>query len=210
MFKVLSGRKKTNYAVLYTRLFQETLNQYTENSEDRNCIKRLSYYGVKAVNELVKVKENTEYERINKLYEFIEVIKIAISLMTPNEMLTVFPIDKKYDGDKYEIKDYFYTMNELQKIGMNNIIAGQIDYLLWDYMNTDINRFLVNSMSISSDIYKRETGYGILDKWAEENCIGTYKLCKDETTGKQYLFDSKTGRSTAMKQAIPKHLKVIK
>lgn len=212
MLKLLKSKskQKVNYRDIYCRIFDSLLFKYSENSESRDCLKQLAYYGVKAVNEISKTREGFEYERLLKLFELTELVKTVIAVLTPNELMTVFPVEKRYDGKKYEMKDYFSTMEELQKIGMETVITKQIDYLLWDYMNRDVERFVINSMCILSDIHKFEIGKSIAEIWAEENGIGTYKLCKDETTGKQYLFDSKTGRSTAMKQAIPKHLKVIK
>ena len=203
-------KKELDYALIYSKLFDKALNNYVDDEENKKYMKQLAFYGVKTVNEVMKKRESTEYEYLLKFFEFVEIVKTAISLLTPNELLTVFPIDKTFDGDKYETKDYFYTMNELKKIGMNNVVGSNIDYLLWDYMNSDINRFLVNSMSIMDDIYKMETGCGILEKWADENNISMYKVCKNETTNQEFLFEPKTGKSFSIKKQSPKYLQPVK
>ncbi|MCI8470360.1 MAG: hypothetical protein HFJ35_02550 [Clostridia bacterium] len=207
--KLIKGGKKTiNYADIYLRLFDDTLNLYAVDIENKENLKRLAYYGVKAINEISKTKEDMEYEQILKLFEFSEVVKTVISLLTPNELITVFPIEKRYDGEKYQIKDYFFTMEELQKIGMNKIIANKIENLLWDYENIEIREFLANSLTILSDINKMETGESIMERWAKENNINTYRLYKDKTTNKKYLYDQK-GNQFIVKDKIPKYLKVI-
>lgn len=205
--RVIEGNKKTiDYASIYLKLFNEELNVY--DVENKNNLKRLSYYGVKAINEMLKKQEEFEYERLLALFEFLEIVKIAMSLLTPNQLITVFPVDKEYDGDKYKVKDYFYTMEKLKNIGMDNMIMGQIEHLLWDYENKDIRRFLVNDLSILSDINKIETGEGIAERWARENNINTYSLYEDKTTNKKYLYDQK-GNRFVVKNKIPKYLKVI-
>ena len=179
MLKLLKNKVKPriNYKELYTRLFDYTLAKYN-GTENKEVIKQLSYYGVKAVNEIAK--ENLDYEQTLKLFELTEVVKTAMSLLTPNELITVFPVDKKYDGRKYQSKDYFYTMNELENIGMNNTIFEKIGCLLWDYVNVDTKQFLVNSLCALSAITRIETGKSFIETWAEENNIETYKLYRSE------------------------------
>ncbi len=208
MLKLLKNKVKPriNYKELYTRLFDYTLAKYN-GTENKEVIKQLSYYGVKAVNEIAK--ENLDYEQTLKLFELTEVVKTAMSLLTPNELITVFPVDKKYDGRKYQSKDYFYTMNELENIGMNNTIFEKIGCLLWDYVNVDTKQFLVNSLCALSAITRIETGKSFIETWAEENNIETYKLYEDLTTNQQYLYNPKTGRTTPMKNA-HSYLKLVK
>lgn len=202
----LEPKRKVNYILIYSKLFDKILSKYAEDTENRKYLKQLVFYGIKTTNELMKEKEDFDYESLLKIFQFIEIVKMSISLLTPNELITVFPIDKKYDGDKYEMKDYFYTIKELEKIGMNSFIAEHVDYLLWDYMNRDVERFVVKGMSVLSDIYKMETGYGILEKWAEDNNIQAYKLCKNETTKQEFLFNHKTGKSFSLKKESPLRL----
>lgn len=212
MFKLLKSKckKKVNYCDIYCRIFDDLLIKFSDNSKDRKILKKLAYYGVKAVNEISETREGFEYERIIKLFELTELVKTIIALLTPNELITVFPIDKTYDGDKYQIKDYFSTMKELNKNGMDTIITSQIDYILWEYMNRDIERFEVNTMCILSDINRMETGKGIMEIWAEENGIDTYKVCKNETTNQEFLFNPKTGKSFSLKKQNPKYLQIVK
>lgn len=210
MLKLLKkqSRKKVDYKDIYCRNFDCLLSEYFSNTENKEYIKKLAYYGVKAVNEISR--QELDYEQLVRLFEFMETVKTIIGLLTPKELTTIFPVDKEFDGNKYGMKDYFFTMKELEKIGMENMIAGQAEYLLWDYMNKDIGRFVVNSMCTCSELVKYETGKGIMEKWADDNGIDTYKLYKDETTNKQYLLNTKTGRSAGVKKRIPKYLKVLK
>lgn len=207
--KLIKGSKRTiDYVDTYARLFNDTLNRYSGDIENKSTLKRLAYYGVKVINEIFKTKENIEYERLLKLFEFSEVVKVIMSLLTPNELITVFPIEKRFDGDKYGIKDYFYTMKELKNIGINKIIANKIEDLLWNYENIELRKFSVNSISILSDINKMETGESIMERWAKENNIDTYRLYEDKTTNKKYLYDQR-GNEITIKNKIPRYLKVI-
>lgn len=201
--------KKINYEKIYMRLFEKALEQYTDNNEDVQALKRIAYYGVKLANMLYKECEDFDYEDLGEFFELTEMVKVAISLLTPNQLITVFPIDKRYDGNKFQCKDYFFTMGILKKMGMDTMIKSYVDYLLWDYMNADIGRFLVANICVLDDITKYETGKGLMEAWAEKNNIKTYKMYTDSTTGKKFLCDPETGKSFGVKKPIPEYLKLI-
>ena len=200
MLRLIEGKKNEgiNYKEIYVRLFCKSLNEY-HATEDNNNLKQMSYYGIKAVNEILK-DEIYDYKELSEMFEVIEAIKIAISLLTPNELITVFPIEKRYDGEKYQIKDYYFTLEKLQQIGMNNIIRGRIDELLWDYQNKDIMDFQLNSINIISHLYKYETGESLAEKWAKENDIQTYQSYDNDLINKKYIYDTRSGRRIKLKQ----------
>lgn len=210
MLKLLKtdDKRKVDYKDIYCRNFDCLLSEYFSNTENKDYIKKLTYYGVKAVNEISE--QELDYEQLVKLFELTETVKTIIGLLTPKELTTIFPVDKEFDGNKYGMKDYFFTMKELEKIGMENMIAGQAEYLLWDYTNKDIGRFVVNSLSSLSSLIKYETGKGLMEKWTEDNGIVTYKLCKDEVTNKQFLYDPKNKTTIGVKKKVPRYLKLLK
>src|SRR5699024_8906109 len=105
------------------------------------------------------------------LYQFV--INM-LNKITPRHLMNVFPITKVYDGNKYEFKDYFYTMEKCNKHGLNKPIGNAFEFL-WDYMNFDTGLFLVKYLSTLSDVRKIETGQSILETYAAESGIKTYK-----------------------------------
>lgn len=203
-------KPKTDYIYKYTELFRKNLELYSNKTKDKEIFKKIAFYGVKAINKLMALEEYKDYEETIDILYLIESVKLAMSLLTPNELITVFPIEKRYDGDKYKIKDYFYTMKELQKIGMNNMIKENIEELLWNYENMEVRKFLANQLNLLSDLNRFEIGESIMEKWAKENDIATYEEYTDYYTGKKCLYNTKTGKEVEIKTSIPKYLKVIK
>jgi hypothetical protein len=55
-----------------------------------------------------------------------------------------------------------------------------------------------------------ETGKGFMEEFAEMTGITTYKLCKDPVTKKEYMYNTKTGRTSKVQKRIPRYLKVLK
>lgn len=198
--------KNIDYRDKYMKLFNLELSKYN-NPEDEGNIKKLAYYGVKVVNEIAQDKVNNY--QLEYLFEITEVIKTVISLLTPKQLMTIFPIEKRYDGAKYEIKDYFYTMAELEKIGLDNCILNKIDDLLWDYENYEIRRFLVASINILDTMQKERTGKSLLEIWAGKNGVDMYEMHEDKAVNKKYLYNSKTGKSIGIKN-ISSYLKIVK
>lgn len=211
MFKLIEGKKskKMDYMDIYIRTFENNLMEYEIGKENKEILKKLSFYGIKIVNQYIRENKTIDYEKLFKILEFIELVKITISLLTPNELITVFPIEKRYDGEKYQIKDYYFTLEELQKIGMNNIIREKIDELLWDYQNKDVRDFQINSINILSHLYKYETGESLTEKWAKENNIKMYKSYDSNLVNKKYMYETRSGKMLKIKNKNPRYLKIL-
>lgn len=156
---------------------------------------------------------NYEFEDIESIETRLtafEVLFAFIGDLTPAELITIFPVDKIYNGDKFQCKNYFFTMNELKKIGMNKKIGSDnVLDLLWDYQNPDLRKLLVKYMGVMSDIRRVQTGIGIMEEWAEDNDIETLQLHTDPVTHKQYVQSSRSGKITSLKKRKPCHLKVV-
>lgn len=145
-----------------------------------------------------EVKHNA-FNMIDALYSIIGRIKLK-------NLIKIFPIDKTYDGDKYECKDYFFTMDVLKEKGLDNAVGrdGVFD-LMWDYENRDLREFTVFYMSCMSAMYKQQTGVGIAEKFCEDNGIGTYTMDRDNGL----LIDNQSGEIAKMSNK-PSFMSVVK
>ena len=81
----------------------------------------------------------------------------ALARLTPRQLTTTFPVEKRYDGARWEIKDYFSTMEALAEHHTEQPI-GTADILdfLWDYENQDIRELLVAVCCIAGENARRE------------------------------------------------------
>lgn len=144
------------------------------------------------------VQENG-FNLIDALFGIIGRIKLK-------NLIKIFPIDKIYDGDKYECKDYFFTMDVLKEKGLDNAVGrdGVFD-LMWDYENRDLREFTVFYMSCMSAMYKQQTGVGMAEKFCEDNNIGSYRV--DRENG--LLIDNQSGKITKMSNK-PSFMQIVK
>lgn len=85
----------------------------------------------------------------------------AVKEMTPREFMQIFPIEKRYDGEKWGEKDYFSVMEDVKRHGLDKKITEPERFLM-DYMNDDVGDFIVRFMGLASDAYKRATGRSML------------------------------------------------
>ena len=130
------------------------------------------------------------------------------SQMTPGQFMNIFPIKKFYKGHKYGIKDYYTTKAMLSKVDMNSPIGDKVIDFLWDYVNDDIEEFLVRYMVTISNLRRFEGKPTIAEEIAKELGVKTYRLYQD-SQGKKFLFDEQTGKTIRVRER-PKHLKIIK
>lgn len=115
------------------------------------------------------MKRTEDFKAFLKCLNMIKVLKESLMVLTPNELLTMFPVEKTYDGKRYNEKDYFYTMNYLQEIGLNKIIGENVDQLLCNYVNANITRFCVVEQCTNSSL----------------RCLTGHKVVIDEVFGRK-------------------------
>jgi len=211
MLSVLQESKKpqkpqVDFHSLYLNAFIKFGKAVQGKSLDNHGIRNAVYYGVKLVGHMDKMGSETEFE-------FIECIRGLISTLTPNELMQIFPIKKDYDGERWGVKDYFYSMNVLRKHGLDTPIGEAINHILWDYMNHDIMSFESKYLSTVSKLHKAETGRDVfLDAFEEISGkrLTTYTQFTDTTTGNEYMRNNDTGEIMRIRKPKPRYLKVIK
>lgn len=142
---------------------------------------KLVFWGIKSL------KTRIEMGSLEDEFYLYETIIILIEKMTPRQFINVFPIDKDYDGIKYDCKDYFYTIKKCNDHGLDNPITDAFDFL-WDYWNRETSRFVINYMAVMSDIRKKETGKSILEEFATERGIKTYT--RKQINGETYFVEN--------------------
>ncbi len=200
--------KEEIYFRAMTRLIN---NKGPIDGENRGVLKQFCFAGVKyIVTSRRHEKEGYSAKQIEAKFTLIDIIMGYLSELTPQELMIVFPITKKYDGHQYESKDYFTTIEDIKKYPVNEPIGrGNIFSLLWDYWNWDLNLFLVEYMSVMSDLNRLETGKGIMEQFFEENGVETFTYHEKEG----YIQSNKTGKVTKVsrpKKRVPKQLKIVK
>lgn len=195
--------KKNLYLKAYTnttvKITQIGINEILK--ESREYIKRLAFYGVKYI---VALKyENREHRKhldkkeLEADFAFMDNVLMFMSLLTPRELVNIFPITKEYDGEKQGWKDYYYTIDTLKEYDMDKPVGmEQLQDLLWDYQNTDLWLFMGSQFAIMSDLRRCMGEKGIMEEWAEKQGISTYTLNKDNG----YIVNNQNGEVTLIKK----------
>lgn len=197
-------REQPDYATIHFDAAVRSWQRFKESNSRTDIIKAVNH-GVRAVLAEDKKICNPEY-----MFKLCELVSCFLERITPQELMQVFPIEKEYDGKKWETKDYYYTMNAMKTHGLNRLIGdGDTEMLLWDYMNWHMRIFQVAYMSAMSDIYRQQTGEGIMERFCREQDIKTYVMHTDPETGKKYLYDEETGQYTQVRKPIPRYMKVL-
>ena len=176
----------------------------------RDNLKRAVFYAVKYFSlERIDRRHSTEprtLEQVNADFSLLECVKMLMGQLTPRELMSMFPIRKEYDGEKWGCKDYFYTIERLKDFDLDAPLGDKgLEYFLWCYWNDDLFAFYAVAFSIISNMYKAQTGEGILEKWCEDQGIGTYTINQE----KGIIQDNQTGEIHKLSKK-PSHLKIVK
>lgn len=172
-------------------------------AEDSTAAERIILYGVRYLNLLGEPMTERE---LQTRYSFYDAIMGYIGSIEPSRFVRIFPIEKDYRGHRYQSKDYFSTITMINGHGWDTPIGNAFEFL-WDYENCETRIFLVNYMSLLSDIRKMQGQKGFAEEWCEGNGIPMYSMHTD-VNGKKFMM-SKDGRTYRVRNPRPKHLKLV-
>ncbi len=211
MFQVLHGggrKPKKDYATVYAGAFVKAVRSYADDQQDKDRMRRLIFYGVKALSR--DTRDESDYEGLVLRFQTFCIIKDLIGQLTPAEMLRLFPLEKKFDGDKYQCKDYFSSIAVLRRHGLHEPIGEEATNLLWDYMNPDICHFEVECMCVMSAIRRAEGRQGLLEEFCEQQGkpLTVYYENKD-SRGRTFMKNSKTGEVQRLYKKRPRYLRPV-
>lgn len=218
--KINRADKAAKYNELWHRQFKHSISHAMEKNKDieiseypQHDLMKIALSGIKYVNSKSDVHYGslkTNYTQSlgasQAVYELMDVIFMVCGYLTLRNFVNVFPIEKEYDGEKWESKDYFYTMKILSEMDWDKPVGrDNISNLLWDYQNDELRNAYIDYTCAASNIYKKQTGKSIAEKLCEDMDIGTYTI--NENLG--IIQDNKTGKISKLNDK-PSHLHVVK
>lgn len=176
---------------------------------------KVALCGVKYINYAIDIDSanhrldntyQTPFEVKQNSFNLIDAIFGIIGRIKLGNLIKIFPIDKTYDGDKWDCKDYFFTMDVLKEKGLDNVIGrdGVFD-LLWDYENRELRELTVFYMSCMSAMYQCQTGVTFMDKFCEDNNIDSYSV--DRENG--IIVNNQTGKFAKLSNK-PSFMQIVK
>lgn len=166
---------------------------------------RIALSGIKYINFVREIRRENErigtdyrqsIEESQAIFNLIDAIFAIMGYIKLKNLVITFPITKEFDGEKWESKDYFYTIDVLSKMDMDKPVGrDNLSDLIWDYQNDDLREAYVEFMCATSAIYRSQIGKGLAEQFCEDNGISTYTVYKE--TG--IIRDNTTGRTTKLK-----------
>ena len=199
----------SKYLEAQLRLLQQLQNDGIYTISDimnkHGELKKLIFLSIKS---RIKSKEEISLENAEQLYSEYSSIFSLIGMVTIHELMQMFPISKTYDGDKYEVKDYFYTMDILKNKKLNEPIGDNAFEFLMEYENDDIRLLCVNFMMILGKLRILQGGRDPLEEFFSEQGVPSYRYYEKEgiMINQETKEVSKICKPTPR---VPKYMKII-
>ena len=206
MFKLIHGgadRRRVDKAGLYLKALDRTACALRDKPEDKLLQMRTVFYGVRYVASTVgTVRDKSRWNIIETLTELI-------AQLTPRELLQIFPVEKTYDGERWEAKDYFFTMDVLRRHGLDKPLGKNVLDVLWDYTNTHVRLFNVAMLNAVDALRRMEGQETLMQEWAASNGekLTTYTMRRD-SKGRRWMINNETGERQRVKARRPRWARV--
>lgn len=165
-FRVLEGRNrkptKKQYEMARMRLlkknklFIECISMETLLEEYPITFYQYIYLSVKFFittwNPNKKYTEDSLQSYLKQLY----LLEDGIKCLTPRQFMQIFPVTKRYDGEKKQKKDYFFTKETMQSYGMDVPIGEKVVAFLYCYCNKEVESFTEILFKLSHRRYQMD------------------------------------------------------
>ena len=153
-------RKRFEYLGDYEdikRIIKKTVNAFDKDTNDRVALKRLVLWLGRYI---TWTYDHKELFNIETIFTMSEIYKSYVADLTYKEFMEIYPIDKRYDGARWETRDYYSTIEFLSDIDLDSKIGGekQVMDLFWEYDNWELLDVASDSMCIMSAMSRKLLG----------------------------------------------------
>lgn len=230
-FEIIKGNRSESISHVYKvaklnelweRQYRNAILIAMENNKDikimdypQDELMKIALSGIKYVCSIRDVRrENsrlgTGYEQSleesQAIYQLIDAVFMICGNLTLRNFVSTFPVTKDFDGAKWDSKDYFYTMDVLSIMNWDEQIGrDHLSDLLWDYQNDELRHAYIEFTGAMSEIYRSQTGKGIMEQFCENNGIGSFTV--DKELG--IIRDNQTGEIEKINKKLS-HLHTVK
>ncbi len=208
MFKLIEGTKRP--PLDYEQIYLDGIIRCTsDGTGSMEVARKIIFYTVKYFG-VVDIDKYTR-DQLEVLHTLSCQMTEVMAAITPADLITIFPIKKTYDGERYQMKDYFSAMEAVNAHGLHEPFktADNARVLLWEYWNRDIMLYQVKLMSIISAFNQFETGESLLERWIREKDIDlpVHRKYTDQNE-RSFILDN-NGRSSPLLKSNPKHFELV-
>lgn len=175
---------------LYLNAFKKSIKRYVKELDELEHpdIKKIVFYGVKTI----KYKPRaTNHDEALSDFDIFTTLKSLIASLTPNEFMNLFPVSKVYDGDRFEIKDYFYTIDYINAMNKDEMIGETVTEFLMEYTNRDIDIFNVRNVMCVSDLRQYGGHLDLMEEFMASDGYDTPNTFKNAKGEAMYVKDGK-------------------
>lgn len=164
--------------------------------DEKLLCQKIAFYGIKAIGLSPEI-ESKDPKYNEYAFALNNLILTAIEELTPKEFLQVFPLDKIYDGDKFDCKDYFSSMETINEYGIDRRIEDAGGFL-FDFMNKDVHKFLFKVIKTMDYVIEDNGGIGCMNQFMHDMGILPLLTYKGKN-GEEYAVN-KFGKPVKLKQ----------
>jgi hypothetical protein len=169
--------------------------------------KKMVYYGIMYFYKFDKKSIET-VQQLDDCLTYIALINKKMKELTFNEVINIFPIRKDFDGERFECKDYYSTIEYLNKFDLNEPIGEEVNDFFWNYYNSILMAYSAKEL-ILFDMYRMLEGKeSFMTEWARKMGVDTYSI--NEEAG--YIYNNTTGKTKPYKKPKKKnkYIRIIK
>lgn len=207
-------KQYVRYFYAYSRKIKEALPMVDDETKDDSVFHQLLIQSAYlAIQTIIRQPDPTDLKHANEQFKFISITKSMLAHYSMKELVSIFPITKDYDGEKYDSKDYWTTKQAIADyLGKHDLtyddpLGEDVLELLYDYQNPLLSLFTVAAMTAISKVNQFQGGISLFEEFMASQGHETPNTFKN-SKGQAYYV--RKGKPVQIKSSKVNHLKLVK
>ena len=204
---------------LWMRAFLTAMVEFSEGNHD--VLEKAVYAGVRAVCldqkgyllawQCVNQEDCDAEELVKTAFSFHTQIVDLFGMMTPNQVIRLFPPRKEYDGEKYGCKDWYTVMDAVKKFGPDKVLGDKAMEFLAETNNLWLQIFCIAGFHVVDDLRRMNGQQGMLEDFFQMSGMKPSSVLHmvEGEKGQKIFVDGDGNFAGKAEKPKPRFLKVI-
>lgn len=137
----------------YMDMAIRSAKEFIDNPNNRQALKK----NVFNLGRVFIIKSNIKSKDV---FNYMELFLMGVGDLTYREFMNIYPPTKEYDGDKWDCKDYYFTMEHMKDKDLDSTIGKDRakELILCEYYSKEIMYIGCGIMSTVCRLTEEQTG----------------------------------------------------
>lgn len=127
---------------------------------------------------------------------------------SPEWIAREFPADKEYDGARYEMKDYYSSMDALREAKPFECDSRNVQEFISNWLNQDLMMFYIAGIQLVDELRACQGQISLMEEFMELHGVQPYHI-ETDAAGNEIVFDGQGNFAGKVEYQRPSYIRGV-